>query len=100
MTGSDLLGAISTQIVFTDSNGDYSFTALAQGTYEVVETQPFPYREGQVVVGVNATANVGDNSFTDLVLGESTDASGFNFAELNQILSKRLFLATPHVSLI
>jgi hypothetical protein len=35
-----------------------------------------------------------------LVLGENTDASGFNFAELNQILSKRLFLATPHVSLI
>lgn len=100
LTGSDLLGAISTQVVFTDSNGDYLFTALAQGTYEVVETQPFPYREGQVVVGVNATANVGENSFTDLVLGESTDASGFNFAELNQILSKRLFLATPHVSLI
>ena len=100
LTGSDLLGAITTQVVFTDANGDYSFTALAQGTYEVTEDQPFPYREGQVVVGVNATADVAENSFTNLVLGEGIDATGFNFAELNQILSKRLFLAFPHFSVI
>ncbi len=96
LTGTDLLGAIATQIVFTDANGDYSFTSLAQGTYEVTEEQPSPFREGQVVVGVNATADVGTNSFTNLVLGESTDASAFNFAELNQVLSKRLFLAIPN----
>jgi len=100
LTGSDLLGAIATQVVFTDANGDYSFTALAQGTYEVTEEQPFPFREGQVVVGINATATVAGNSFTNLVLGESTDASAFNFAELNQVLSKRLFLASPHYSVI
>lgn len=98
LTGNDLLGAITTQVVFTDANGDYSFTALAQGTYTVTEEQPFPYREGQVIVGVNATADVGPNSFTNLVLGESTDATGFNFTELNQVLSKRLFLAYPHFS--
>ena len=96
LTGTDLLGAIATQVVFTDANGDYSFTALAQGTYEVTEEQPYPFREGQVVLGVNATADVGANSFTNLVLGESTDASAFNFAELNQVLSKRLLLATPY----
>jgi hypothetical protein len=90
------LGAIATQIVFTDANGDYSFTSLAQGTYQVTEEQPSPFREGQVVVGVNATADVGTNTFTNLVLGESTDASAFNFAELNQVLSKRLFLAIPN----
>ncbi|MCP4942276.1 MAG: DUF11 domain-containing protein, partial [Planctomycetaceae bacterium] len=96
LTGADLLGAIAPQAIFTDANGDYSFTALAQGTYEVTEQQPFPFREGQVVVGLNATADVGVNSFTNLVLGESTDASAFNFAELNQVLSKRLLLATPY----
>ena len=75
-----------------------SFTGLAQGTYTVTEEQPYPYREGQVVVGVNATADLGVNSFTNLILGASTDATGFNFAELNQVLSKRLFLAYPHFS--
>ena len=98
LTGNDLLGAITTQVVFTDANGDYSFTGLAQGTYTVTEEQPYPYREGQVVVGVNATADLGVNSFTNLILGASTDATGFNFAELNQVLSKRLFLAYPHFS--
>ena len=96
LTGTDLLGAITAQVVFTDANGDYSFTSLAQGTYEVTEEQPSPFREGQVVVGVNATADIGTNRFTNLVLGESTDASGFNFAELNQVLSKRLLLAIPY----
>lgn len=98
LTGNDLLGAITAQVVFTDVNGDYSFTDLAQGTYEVTEDQPFPYREGQVVLGINATADVAENSFTNLVLAQSTDATGFNFAELNQVLSKRLFLASPFYS--
>jgi len=94
LEGTDLVGAITPQVVMTDANGDYSFTALAQGTYLVTETQPVPYREGQVTVGIGATATVGENSFTDLILAESTNATDFNFAELYQLLSKRLFLST------
>jgi hypothetical protein len=94
LEGTDLVGAITPQVILTDANGEYSFTALAQGTYSVTETQPSPYREGQVTVGIGATATVGEDSFTDLVLADSTDATDFNFAELYQILSKRLFLST------
>ena len=94
LEGTDLVGVISTQVVITDANGDYSFTGLAQGTYAVTEAQPEPYRDGMVTVGIGATATVGENMFTQIVLGESTDATEFNFGELFQLLSKRWFLST------
>jgi hypothetical protein len=94
LEGTELVGVISTQVVITDANGDYSFTGLAQGTYAVTEAQPEPYRDGMVTVGIGATATVGENMFTQIVLGESTDATEFNFGELFQLLSKRWFLST------
>ena len=98
LDGTDLLGAIAPVIVLTDANGQYVFSSLAQGTYSVTETQPNIYREGLVTVGTGATANVVGSSFTDLILGENTIATDFNFGELYPLLSKRLFLSTPQLS--
>lgn len=92
--GIDSLGNSVSQVVFTDASGLYSFDGLAQGTYSVTETQPTRYREGTMNVGTGASAVIEDNVFTELGLASDTDAINFNFGELNQLLSKRLFLAS------
>ena len=94
LSGTDSLGNSVSQVVFTDASGLYSFDGLAQGTYSVAETQPTRYRDGTMNLGTGASAVIEDNVFTELGLASDTDAINFNFGELNQLLSKRLFLAS------
>lgn len=94
LTGTDSTGGTINRTVTTDSNGDYLFSQLAAGTYEVVQTQPDDFRDGQDTVGTGATATVNDDAFNDLDLAASTTAADFNFGELSAILSKRRFLAS------
>ncbi|MCG8650039.1 MAG: hypothetical protein MI861_09405, partial [Pirellulales bacterium] len=58
------------------------------------ETQPAGFIDGIETAGTGATATVADNLFSQLELGVDTDAINFNFAELNEPLSKRRFLAS------
>ncbi|PAY17757.1 hypothetical protein CKO51_20200 [Rhodopirellula sp. SM50] len=95
LTGTDSSGdAIAERTVLTDENGDYEFTQLGAGTYQVEEVQPDDFVTGQNTVGSGATATVVDDVFTDLDLGIDEDATGFNFGERAQVLSKRRFLAS------
>ena len=94
LTGTDDTGATVNRTLTTDDNGDYIFAQLAAGTYEVTQTQPEDFRDGQTTAGTGATATVVDNAFTDLDLGVTATAQDFNFGELAAILSKRRFLAS------
>lgn len=94
LTGTDVLGNQIDRSVTTDENGDYLFDELAAGTYEVAETQPFGFQDAEEEVGTGATATAGDDFFTELGLAADTEATGFNFGELDQPLSKRRFLAS------
>ena len=87
-------GAAVNRTATTDANGDYLFANLAAGTYNVTETQPAGFRDGQEDLGQNATATLGDDVFTNLGLGENVDAVEFDFGELAEALSKRRFLAS------
>ena len=96
LTGTVQGVAIAAQTVTTDANGNYVFDNLAAGEYTVTETQPAAFRDGTESPGQNATANTGDDVFTQIGLGADTDAINFDFGELEAIetLSKRRFLAS------
>ncbi len=94
LSGTDSLGNQVDRTATTDALGAYQFANLAQGTYSVTETQPSGFRNGMETVGTGATAIATDNVFSQLALGADTDAAGFNFGELNELLSKRRFLAS------
>jgi uncharacterized repeat protein (TIGR01451 family) len=97
LTGTDFLGNTVDATITTDVNGNYEFDGLARGTYNVEQTQPAGFRNGMTIPGTGANATVTDNVFSELGLGTDTDATGWNFAELNEPLSKRRFLSSPHV---
>ena len=94
LTGTDTLGNPVNRTVNTNAAGDYLFAQLAAGTYRVAETQPGGFRDGLESSGNNATATVGNDEFTNLVLGASTVADSFDFGELAASVSKRRFLAS------
>jgi hypothetical protein len=89
--------------VTTDANGAYTFTGLADGTYQIVETQPSSLAEGKVNPGlINGTANgtaQGNDTITSIVLAADQNGTEYNFAELgltSDNVSKRQFLgSTP-----
>ena len=92
--GTDSLGNAINRTATTDTDGNYLFSNLPQGTYTVTETQPSGFRDGIESVGSGATASAADNVFSQLGLGSDTDAINFNFGERNESLSKRRFLAS------
>lgn len=94
LSGVDSLGNAVNGTAATDASGNYMFSNLAEGTYTVTQTQPTGFRDGIETVGTGANATAADNVFAQIALGADTDAAGFNFGELNQPLSKRLFLAS------
>lgn len=94
LSGTDTLGNAVNATVNTDANGNYEFLNLAAGTYIVTQTQPAGIRDGMETLGTGATATVADNVFSNLGLGQATDAVGFNFGEIGEILSKRRFLGS------
>ena len=95
LTGTDSLGnAVNVPSVRTDANGNYVFSNLAAGTYVVSESQPTGFRDGNEVAGTGASATVLDDMFTNLGLAAQAQATGFNFIELGEGLSKRRFLAS------
>ncbi|ACU37701.1 SdrD B-like domain-containing protein [Actinosynnema mirum] len=87
----DLVGPGGTLTTTTSAGGRYSFTALAAGTYEVVERRPVGYARGAVVVGSAGGAVAGDG-VTGIVLGAATAATGYDFAELPGSLAGALYV--------
>ena len=96
MTGQDFLGNSVNIEIQTDENGLYSFDNLAAGTYDVTQTQPEGFRDGQTILGQGATAQALDNLFAQIALASDTDATNFIFTELSLPLSKRQFLASSN----
>lgn len=93
LTGTDVNMNPVSQSTVTDVNGDYSFINLQPGTYQVAESQPAFFPDGQD----NATfpgTTVGSDLISTIVLGAGDDAEANNFGELPPTLSKRSFLAS------
>ena len=81
VTGTDDLGQPVSLTDTTDSNGFYQFQYLRRGTYQITETQPAGYIDGQEQNGT-PPAIVGNDIFDGLALTWGQFAGDYNFGEL------------------
>ena len=87
LTGTDIFGNAVSRMTITDENGDYLFSGLNPGTYEVEETQPTGYLSTKDVLGtVNGTvtgtnADDGDDQLTAITLAPGERGIEYNFGE-------------------
>ncbi len=93
LTGTDINANPVNQVTVTNSLGFYSFDNLMPGTYQVAETQPTFFPDGQDSATFPG-ATVGSDLISTIVLAAGDDAEANNFGELPPTLSKRSFLAS------
>lgn len=82
LTGIDNTGAEVNQTTTTGPNGCYEFTNLRPGTYDIAETQPAGYGDGDESVGTAGGSNLSNDAFVGIVLGAGVDADDYDFAEI------------------
>ena len=85
LVGVDVYGNPVQQTVFTDAQGNYIFSGLLAGNYQVSETQPEGFDDGIDVGGNGVT--VGADEFTNIQLGFGQTFAGNTFAEQVQSTS-------------
>jgi serine-aspartate repeat-containing protein C/D/E len=67
---------------YTDANGEYKFSNLAQGTYRVFEHQPVGYIDSEEEAGSVGGVVLGDDSIRSINLPIGIDATEYNFCEV------------------
>ncbi|MET0281805.1 MAG: SdrD B-like domain-containing protein, partial [Steroidobacteraceae bacterium] len=96
LAGTDVFGNAVSRTTTTDGTGNYLFDNLEQSNgsgYTITETQPAGFADGLEAVGSAATgaapgglasATIGSNTITGIVLDKDQAATGYNFGELRQ----------------
>ncbi len=87
LSGTDKSGAtIPSRTTTTNSDGEYSFGDLLEGTYTITETQPTGYEDGKHTAGNATTAgsNAAANTITGIGLSAGQLADGYLFGELKK----------------
>ncbi len=79
LIGTDIYGNAVELTVLTDGNGDYEFTGLNPGNYQIIEGQPEGYDDG--LDEANAAFSVGNDQVNNVVLGFDENFGGNNFGE-------------------
>jgi len=86
LTGTDDAGnSIDVTVLTTAPNGDFIFDDLLSGSYDLAETQPSGYSDGNDSVG-SAGGTLGNDTITSIALGAGLDAEDYAFGELGQVL--------------
>ncbi|MGK6354347.1 SdrD B-like domain-containing protein [Sphingomonas sp. DT-207] len=80
LTGADAHGQPVTRTAVTGQDGNYVFTGVPGGTYQIVETQPEGYDDGKDSPGTAGGSAAGD-TISAITLGANEDATGYLFGE-------------------
>lgn len=100
LSGVDGMGQSVERTTTTDSDGAYSFTDLAIGTYDVTEEQPAAFNDSAESLGTidgAASGTAGDDRFTGISMTPGGQGTDYNFGESGlkaQYVNVRFFLAT------
>jgi fimbrial isopeptide formation D2 family protein/uncharacterized repeat protein (TIGR01451 family) len=82
LTGTDVFGNPVSITVTTDANGDYLFDSLNAGTYELTQTQPTGFVDGQD--NGNPAWTIGDDVMSDIVIGWGESFGSNTFGEIRE----------------
>jgi hypothetical protein len=82
LTGTQVNGAAVTLYATTDSNGNYKFSNLKAGVYQVNETQPSDYYDGKDRVG-SLGGTLGNDVLSTINLGSGQAGVNYTFGELD-----------------
>lgn len=82
VVGTDVFGNAVELTVLTDANGDYAFTGLNAGEYQIIEGQPDGFDDG--LDQANAAFSVGNDVVNNVVVGFGESYGGNNFGEIQQ----------------
>jgi serine-aspartate repeat-containing protein C/D/E len=79
----ELLSATGTVVAttFTNANGEYSFTNLAPGEYQVRETQPLGYFDSGEMAGSHGGVILTNDLISQILLKSGDDAVHYDFCE-------------------
>ncbi len=81
LSGTTNDGLAVTLTTTTDANGNYVFANLKAGKYTVTETGPANFFDGIDKAG-SVGGTVGNDVISNIVIGNGTKATAYNFAEL------------------
>ena len=89
LTGSDFRGNQIERETTTDDSGDYLFSDLVAGTYNLTQVQPLGLDDGFSHIGIfnndettlPSNGTVGVNQISNIVVGVGRDGRSFNFSE-------------------
>lgn len=93
------LNGVSNNILrstMTDAQGAYSFDSLPGGTYDVRQTHPIAFFDGEDQIG-SAGGTAGNDHFSGIQITASEGSSQNNFGELGlrpEFFSRRIYLAS------
>lgn len=95
--GRDGSGNLVNLVTTTDFNGNYFFTDLAPGRYQINEIQPAFFSEGKVFVG-SLGGRARSNRVDTIDLAAGLIGSGYDFSEILPSVGRRSFLASRYLS--
>jgi uncharacterized repeat protein (TIGR01451 family) len=79
LTGFDDQGNPVNAVTTTTSTGDYAFTGLRSGTYNLAESPPESRVQGKDTVGSLGGSNELPNEFTGIIVATGAQGFGYNF---------------------
>lgn len=93
LTGTDDAGAAVTRTATTNALGEWVIDDLKSGTYQLVETQPDGYSDGEDSAGsVGGTVEANADRIYDITLPVGTDATDYAFGERGQSLTGNVYV--------
>ena len=84
LQGTDDLGNLVNLNTTTDKDGNYRFDNLRPGVYEVIETQPAGYMQGETQPGSDGGTVPTHDLIQSVVLNPGADAIAYDFTELGK----------------
>ena len=98
LTGTDSGGNAVTRIAFTSATGFFSFNDLPVGTYELTQTQPGGWTDGQDRVGTLG-GTLANDKISNIIVTAGSFGTGYLFGEQGTVLTGRVFIDSDRDSI-
>ena len=85
LTGTDAVGNPVSKTTTTNASGAYSFPNLTTGTYQVTETQPAGYTQGENTPGIPTDGTVSGDTISSITINGAQNLVHYDFGETKPV---------------